>query len=61
MLDSFSLLGTLAITSVPLFMSFQKMAQPVCLVCICSFSMQFVGLFDIYSFKLYETFIKVVS
>lgn len=29
MLGSFLLLGTLAITSVPLFMSFQKMAQPV--------------------------------
>ena len=30
----FLLLGTLAITSVPLFMSFQKMAQPVWLVLI---------------------------
>lgn len=61
MLDSFLLLGTLAITSVPLFMSFQKRHNQYASVRLCSFSMRFAGLFDIFSFKLYETFIKVVS
>lgn len=36
-LDSFLLLGTLAITSVPLFMYLQQMVQPVWLVLIDSF------------------------
>lgn len=36
-LDSFLLFGTLAITSVPLFMSFQKMVPPVWLVLNQSF------------------------
>lgn len=62
MLDSFVfflLLGTLAITSVPLFMSFQKMAQTSMISAsrfiLLNFSMQVAGLFEYFSFKLYET------
>lgn len=52
MLDSFLLLGTLAITSVPLFMSFQDMVPPVCFFfcaysfMLLTFSMQVAGLFE---------------
>lgn len=55
----FLLLGTLAITSVPLFMSFQKMAQTSMISAyqfiLLNFSMQVAGLFEYFSFKLYET------
>lgn len=53
------LLGTLAITSVPLFMSFQKMVQTSMISAyqfiLLNFSMQVAGLFEYFSFKLYET------